>query len=131
MKRTPINPWPWSKAVGYNQAELIEGATRHLICAGQTAVDGEGRPQHAGDMRAQLTLALGNLEAVLEAGGMEWKDVVRLSIATTDVDAAMGSLDLLGARLGPSGAAPAQTLLGVSRLALPELMIELEATAMR
>ena len=131
MNRTPINPWPWSKTVGYNQGELIEGATRHLHCAGQTSVDGEGRPRHAGDMRAQLALALDNLEAVLEAGGMEWRDVARLSIATTDVDAAMRSFDLLGARLGPSGAAPPQTLLGVSRLALPELMIELEATAMR
>ena len=36
MKRTPVNPWPWSLNFGYNQAEILDGATKHLICAGQT-----------------------------------------------------------------------------------------------
>ena len=39
MQRTPINPWDWSLKLGYNQAEIIEGTSRQLICAGQTAVD--------------------------------------------------------------------------------------------
>ncbi|MEM9653754.1 MAG: RidA family protein, partial [Actinomycetota bacterium] len=54
MKRTPVNPWPWSLQFGYNQAELLDGVGRQLICAGQTAVDGDGNPQHSDDMRAQL-----------------------------------------------------------------------------
>lgn len=129
MKRTAVNPSHWSRRLGYNQAELIEGASRHLVCAGQTAVDGEGRPQHAGDMRAQIALALDNLEATLIAAGMGLADVTRLGIATTDVDEALRHFDLLGARFGPLGAAPPQTLLGVTRLALPGLMFEIEATA--
>ena len=52
MKRTAVNPWSWSLNVGYNQAEIIEGAKRQLICAGQTSVDAEGNPQHPGDMRS-------------------------------------------------------------------------------
>ena len=39
MQRTAVNPWEWSLKLGYNQAETIEGISRHLICAGQTAVD--------------------------------------------------------------------------------------------
>jgi len=129
MKRTPVNPWPWSLQLGYNQAEIIEGSTRQLVCAGQTAVDGEGNPQHPGDMRQQLALTLDNLEAVLGAAEMGLGNVVRLGVYATDVDEAMKNFDLLGTRFGPAGAAPPMTLLGVSRLALPGLMIEIEATA--
>lgn len=66
MERTAVNPWDWSIKLGYNQAEVIDGATRQVICAGQTAVDEDGAPQHPGDMRAQISLALDNLEAVLK-----------------------------------------------------------------
>jgi len=129
MKRTPVNPWPWSLNLGYHQAEIIEGAKRQLVCAGQTAVDAEGTPQHAGDMRGQVTLALDNLEAVLSAASMSRANITRLSIYTTDVDQAMKQFDLLGTRFGPIDASPPMTLLGVTRLALPELMFEIEATA--
>lgn len=129
MNRTPVNPWPWSLPLGYNQAEIITGATRQLVCAGQTAVDATGAPQHPGDMRRQLALALDNLEAVLTAAGMSLAQIIRLNVYATDVDAAMQNFDLLGQRFGPLGCAPPMTLLGVSRLALPPLMIELEATA--
>jgi enamine deaminase RidA (YjgF/YER057c/UK114 family) len=50
-----------------DQAELVEGHQRLLICSGQDAVDADGNPQHPGDMAAQLEHALGNLEAVLSA----------------------------------------------------------------
>lgn len=129
MNRTPINPWDWSLKLGYNQAELIETPTRQLICAGQTAVDAEGNPQHLGDMRAQITLALDNLEAVLTKAEMTLANIIRLGIYTTDVDTALQNFDLLGARFGPMGCAPPMTLLGVTRLALPGLLFEIEATA--
>ncbi len=129
MNRTAVNPWPWSLNHGYNQAEIIEGAQRKLICAGQTATDGEGNPQHPGDMRAQIALALDNLEAVLAEAGMGVGDVIRLVIYATDVDAALENFDLLGMRFGPAGVAPPMTLIGVNRLAIPPLMFEIEATA--
>ena len=129
MYRTPVNPWPWSLPLGYNQAELITGATRHLVIAGQTAVDASGAPQHPGDMRAQLALALDNLETVLTTAGMGLANLTRLTIHATDIDAALQNFDLLGARLGPAGAAPPMTLRGTTRLALPGLMIELQADA--
>lgn len=129
MHRTPVNPWPWSLNLGYNQGEVLSGTTRHLTCAGQTATDAQGQPQHPGDMRAQMALALDNLMAVLAAAGMGPGNLTRLVFYATDVDAALPNFDLLAARLGPAGAAPPMTLLGVTRLALPPLMIEIEATA--
>lgn len=130
MERTAVNPWEWSIKLGYNQAEVINGATRHVICAGQTAVDENGAPQHPGDMRAQITLALDNLEAVLKGAGMDLSNVVKLGIYSTDVDVALKNFDLMGMRFGPHQVAPPMTLLGVTRLAIPGLLFEIEATAM-
>lgn len=130
MKRTPINPWPWSLAHGYNQAESLEGAKRQLVCAGQTAVDETGAPQHPGDMRAQIALSLDNLEAVLTAADMDFGNVTRLGLFVTDADDALKNFDLLGERFGAKDCAPPMTLLEVSRLAIPGLMFEIEATAM-
>ncbi len=130
MHRDAVNPWDWSLGLGYNQAEMITGAKRQLICAGQTAVDENGAPQHAGDMRAQVGLALSNLEAVIGAAGMSLANVTRLGIYATDVDAALQNFDVLVQRFGSSGVRPPMTLVGVTRLAMPELMFEIEATAM-
>lgn len=129
MQRTPVNPWDWSLNLGYNQAERIEGVTRQVICAGQTAVDANGAPQHPGDMRGQIGLALDNLEAVLTEAGMGLANVIRLGVYVTDVDQALKNFDLLGMRFGPLNCAPPMTLLGVTRLAIPSLMFEIEATA--
>lgn len=129
MNRTPVNPWSWSQQLGYNQGEIIEGAKRQLICACQTAVDAEGNPQHPDDMREQIKLALDNLEAVLSAAGMGLGNVIKLNVYATDVDEALKHFDVFGMRMGPVGVAPPMTLLGVTRLAIPGLMFEIEATA--
>lgn len=126
---TPVNPWSWSAHHGYEQANLVEGAGRTLYCAGQTSVDDEGNPLHAGDMAAQLDRAVDNLEAVLAAAGMSLADVVRLDYFTTDLDAFYPAFGPLVGRLQAAGCRPAGTLVEVSRLALPGLLVELEATA--
>lgn len=129
MHRNAVNPWDWSLGLGYNQGEVLEGTSRQLICAGQTTVDGSGAPQFESDMRGQLGLVLGNLEAVLAKAGMGLGNVVKLTIYATDVDAALRNFDLLGMRFGPAGVRPPMTLLGVNRLAMPSLLIEIEALA--
>jgi enamine deaminase RidA (YjgF/YER057c/UK114 family) len=129
VERRIVNPWAWQDAFGFVQANALRGVQRALVCAGQTAVDAEGRPVHPGDMAAQLGQALDNLEAVLGQAGFTLADVVRLNYYTTDVDALLGALEAVGPRLAAAGCRPASTLLGVTRLASPELLIELEATA--
>ena len=129
MERRIVNPWTWQDALGYVQANELRGLQRVLVCAGQTSVDAEGRPVHPGDMAAQLGQALDNLETVLRQAGFALADVVRLNVYTTDVDAFLGALGAAGPRLAAAGCRFASTLLGVTRLASPELLVELEATA--
>jgi enamine deaminase RidA (YjgF/YER057c/UK114 family) len=115
--------------MGYVQANDVAGAGRTIYCAGQGSVDEEGRPTHPGDMGAQMGQALDNLEAVLEEAGARLSDVVRLNIYTTDVDRFLEAYGSLAGRLAEAGCQPASTLLGVTRLAYPEMMVEIEATA--
>ncbi|WP_336026833.1 RidA family protein [Geodermatophilus sp. FMUSA9-8] len=129
VQRTAVDPWTWSAALGFSQGVVVSGHARTLWCSGQTATDGEGKPQHPDDVAAQLALALDNLEAVLGGAGMALADVVRLEVLTTDVDRLLESYGVLAGRLGAAGVAPATTMLGVSRLAMPELLVELQATA--
>ena len=49
-------------------------------------MDGDGSPQHPGDMASHLGLAVDNLEAVLAGAEMTLADIVRLNVYTTDVD---------------------------------------------
>jgi enamine deaminase RidA (YjgF/YER057c/UK114 family) len=130
MERTAVNPWSWSLNLGFDQAQLVEGRRRELICSGQDAVDANGAPQHPGDMAAQLALALDNLEGVLAGAGMTLANVVRLNVYTTDVDTLLQHFTILTKRFEPTGARFASTLLGVARLAAPQLLVLLEATAM-
>jgi enamine deaminase RidA (YjgF/YER057c/UK114 family) len=129
MERSAVNPVTWSVELGFNQGELVAGHTRTLYCSGQTAMSGDGRPQHDGDMAAQLALSLDNLEAVLGEAGMSLSNLVRLNVYTTDVDLLFPHCGGLAARLGAAGVAPATTMLGVSRLAVPGQLVELEGTA--
>ena len=81
-------------------------------------------------MADQVRATLENVVTVLEAGGMTPADVVKNTIYTTDVDAflavfAAEARPILGENL------PASTLVGVTRLAYPEMKVEIEVTAAR
>lgn len=129
MERKVVNPWSWQDRFAYVQANEVADARRMLICAGQTSIDAEGRPAHEGNMRAQIELALDNLEAVLQAADFTLADVVRLNYYTTDVDRFFAEYRTIADRLTRAGCRPANTTLGVARLAFPELLVEIEATA--
>jgi enamine deaminase RidA (YjgF/YER057c/UK114 family) len=131
MQKRVVNPWTWQDRFGFVQANEVQGAERVLYCAGQTSVDGDGQPLHEGEMEAQALQAIDNLETVLREAGFELGDVVRLTTYVTDVDAYRAAAPAVGARMGQAGARYAATLLGISRLALPELLVEIEATAVR
>jgi len=127
MERTDVNPWEWSKAFGFSQAVDVAGTSHVLLCSGQTATGDDGSPPTTSDMGEQVQHAMRNLTTVLSGAGMTLANVVKMTIYTTDVDellTAYGSAtELLGDNL------PAMTLIGVTRLAFPELKVEIEATA--
>jgi enamine deaminase RidA (YjgF/YER057c/UK114 family) len=129
MERRIINPWAWQDEFGYVQANEVNGAQRILYCSGQGANDATGAAVLAGDMRGQIGLALDNLEAVLSAAGYSFADIVRLNIYVTDVDQFFAHYDAFIGRLAETGCRHTGSLIGVARLAFPEMMIEIEATA--
>ena len=129
MKRTQVNPWDWSLQYGFSQAELVEEPSKVLFCAGQTALDGEANMQHVGDIKGQINAALDNLESVLVQANMSLSNVVKLLVYTTEPDAMLENYEVMTARLDAAGVKPAQTFLGVARLAFPEMLVEIEATA--
>ncbi|MEV8014926.1 RidA family protein [Streptomyces sp. NPDC086554] len=129
MERTAVNPVTWSAELGFNQGEVVSGHTRTLYVSGQTAMSDDGKPQHDGDMAAQLALSIDNLEAVLGEAGMSLANLVRLNVYTTDVELLFPHYGVLAGRLGAAEVAPTSTMLGVTRLAVPGQMVELEGTA--
>ncbi|WP_233563087.1 RidA family protein [Micromonospora musae] len=129
VDRTAVNPVTWSLEMGFNQGEIVSGQARTLYCSGQTAMSGDGKPQHDGDMAAQLALSLDNLEAVLGEAGMSLANLVRLNVYTIDVELLFPHYGVLASRLGAARVAPTTTMLEVTRLAIPGQMVELEGTA--
>lgn len=129
MERQIVNPWLWQDQFGFVQAQAVSGAERSIYCSGQTSVDADGNPIHEGDMVAQVGQALDNLESVLRESDCDLSDVVRLNYYTTDLDGFFPAMEVLATRLQAAGCRPASTLLEVSRLARPQLLVEIEATA--
>jgi enamine deaminase RidA (YjgF/YER057c/UK114 family) len=125
----PVNPWKWQDNFGFSQAIEFTGHSRVLTCAGQTSVDSDGSPLHEGDMAAQIGQALDNIETVLKQAVMTLANIVHLNYYTTDVDSFLQASSSASERLKAANCHPASTLLGVTRLAFPQLLIEMEATA--
>ena len=130
MAHEEINPWEWSKGFGFSQAVKLTEPRELLVCSGQTAMGPDGSLPASADMGDQVRVALGNVVSVLSAAGMTAADIVKSTIYTTDVDAIIEVLTpetqrILGSSL------PASTLIGVARLAFPELKVEIEVVAAR
>jgi enamine deaminase RidA (YjgF/YER057c/UK114 family) len=130
MAQQEVNPWEWSKAFGFSQAIKVTEPRELLVCSGQTAMGPDGSLPASADMGQQVRMALENVVTVLEAGGMTSTDIVKSVIYTTDVDACIAVLgqqvqEVFGSIL------PASTLIGVTRLAFPELKVEIEVLAAR
>ncbi|MFB9377912.1 RidA family protein [Kineococcus gynurae] len=124
-----INPTTWNQFLGFDQAQLRPAPSTWLTLAGQGPTDAEGRLQHAGDVPAQLARCLDNVEDLLGRAGFTFADVLTMTVWTTDVDAVLAGYDVLIRRLAP--ATPPATLVGVQRLALAGMAVEITVQAGR
>lgn len=131
MKRRPINPEAMYKSTPFGFSHAVEqdgGRTLHL--SGQVAWNGAGELVGKGDLVAQTRQALANLREVLAATGATPANIVRLRTYVVDHNP-----EKLGPVTGEilafyGGTLPAaNTLIGVQALALPDFLIEIEATA--
>jgi enamine deaminase RidA (YjgF/YER057c/UK114 family) len=131
MEKKSVNPWSWQDNFSFSQAVEVTGGSQTLFCAGQASISPDGQPLHTDEMEAQLALTLENLEAVLIKGNYGWANVVRLVVYTTDFDRLFQHYNLLEAKLKNTNPKPIINLVGVTRLVFPELLVEIEATAVK
>jgi len=104
-----------------------------VVVAGQVGM-GEGRAVAVGDVGAQTREALENVRAIVEAAGCTMQHVVRLQTFLThaeDIPGFMAARAAVFPKYFPDGAYPPNTLLVVSRLVQPELLVEIEAMAVK
>jgi reactive intermediate/imine deaminase len=127
MERTQVNPWTWQDQFGFSQGWRIDDGRSVIFASGQTALSGEGEVVGAGDFEAQTRQALENLRTVLEAGGASLQSIVKLTVFVTDIQNLRDYGRIKAEFI--QGPQPASTAVQVSALALPELMIEIEAIA--
>ena len=124
----PDELWP-SAQYGFSQVVVSTG-TKIIHCAGQTAWDKDMNLVGGDDLEKQMVQSLQNVKTALAAGGATLQDVVRLDIYVVDYNA--DKIPAVGAALGrffDPDHLPANTLLGIQALALPEFLVEVTATA--
>jgi enamine deaminase RidA (YjgF/YER057c/UK114 family) len=126
MARQLINPPELHPAPGFSHVAIAEG-TRVVCFAGQVALDREFNIVGGDDLHAQTRAAMLNLKAALAAAGAGWDDLVRRTIYTlhpTEWETITAAIEEVA-----GGEHPVQTIVGVTGLALPGLLIEIECTA--
>lgn len=111
----------------YSQAIKVSGAQTILFISGQVDYDDKGQPGHPGDFAAQARATFSALKAQVEAGGGTLANIVKLTTFLVDIrhraELAAIREEFFGKR------APASTLVGVTALAMPGWLIEVEAIA--
>ena len=127
MQKTVLQPDTVAKPLGtYSHGVMVSGNIL-IFLAGQTSVNAKGEIVGKGDMRAQLRQVHENVKAVLEAAGATFDNVVKTITFVTDVEEYRKHADIRREYL--KDYLPPSTLVGITRLARPEFMVEIEATA--
>jgi len=127
MARELINPASLHPAPGFSHITVATGS-RTVYFAGQVALDPEFNLIGEGDLRAQTVAAMRNLETAMREVNVGWDDIVRRTIYTmqpTEYETITKAIDEV------TGGAdhPAQTIVGITGLAVPGCLIEIECTA--
>ena len=125
LKRT--NPPLLSAPTGYTHVVEVAAGAKTIYIAGQVAFDESRKVVGAGDMAAQTEQVFRNLQAALGAAGATFADVVKMTTYVTDMGQAPVIRAVRARYFGET--LPASTLVGVTALAHPDLMVEIEVIA--
>lgn len=125
MTKTEIDPgWEWDDAFLYSQGIQVGDL---LFISGQAALAEDGSIVGPGNFKAQAHQVFKNLNTVLNQAGAGLGDIVKVTVFVTDMQNFPAFVELRKEYFSPPY--PADTIAQVQSLALPELMIEVEAIA--
>ncbi|GGF44128.1 RidA family protein [Williamsia phyllosphaerae] len=133
MSVTFLSPTGMTQPVPYHHVAVATG-TRHVHVAGQIARLSDGTPVAPGDLAGQVAQALRNTAIGLTGAGASFTDVVRLTFYVTDwtpekMGDFMAGVEQVATEIGLSSPMPPASLIGVSILFEPDVLVEVEATA--
>ncbi len=127
MTRRLINPEGIHPAPGFSHVAIADGSTV-VHFAGQVALDAQFNVVGGDDLEEQTKAAMRNLAVAVEAAGVGWDDIVRRTIYTlhpSEFEAITRGIEEVTGTTDH----PAQTIVGITGLAIPGLLIEIECTA--
>jgi enamine deaminase RidA (YjgF/YER057c/UK114 family) len=134
MGRKVLTPAGDGKPIGMYSAGFVAEPAQLVFVAGQVAMDADGRIVGAGDLAAQASRVYQNLAAILAEAGCTLRDVVKFTtflVRSEDWAPFAAWRKAEYPRLFPDGVYPANTGVVVKELARPELLLEVEAIAVR
>lgn len=129
MEKRIINPWTWQDERNYVQAVEVKNVQSTLYVSGQTAINDEGISSNA-DMRTQIIKTFENIEKVILQADFEVKNIVRLTVYTTDHPAFFENFDIWQNWITKHGIQQAATVIEVKTL-FETLKVEMEATVVK
>jgi 2-iminobutanoate/2-iminopropanoate deaminase len=112
----------------FSQCIVVTGAEKTLYLAGQTSIDANGKILGEWNAEEQIRVSFANIATIVAAAGGTLENVVKLTVYFVDLEATLGTYTRVLGDLFPA-ARPSQTVVQVTRLAMPELLIEIDATA--
>ncbi|GCE02429.1 Rid family hydrolase [Embleya hyalina] len=131
MHRQDIGPRMFGDRLGYNRAVSVDRPDRWLVLAGHESRGPDGAIVHVRDLRGQIETTFDRIAETLGEAGFTFTDVVRLRYFALDVAAVTSHFDVITARLERENCRPATTLVGVTALSDPDMLIEIEGLAVR
>ena len=129
MERRFINPLELSVPTNYSHV-AIASAGRTVYVSGQIALDSTGRVVGKDDLHAQAAQVYENLKAALGAAGASFADVIKMTTYVVALDPGRAQVVRdVRAQYLPAGHKPASTMVGVTSLVNPDLLVEVEVVA--